>query len=100
VYVAEKVKGNRFVIGGKPGTEVFWMVTADRKDPSAEITRILMPVEQPKEGGLANRSLDDELLVTTKMQLEQKGKASSFKFRHASEQDRYEGMKRTLQENK
>ena len=94
VYVAEKVKGNRFIIGGKPGTEVYWMVTADRKDPSAEITRIIMPVEQVKEGGLVNRSLDDEFLVTTMEQLERMGKADGFKFHHASEQNRYEEMKR------
>ncbi len=102
VYVAEKVNGNRFVIGGKPGTEVFWMVTADRKDQSAEITRILMPVEQSKKADSANRSLDDQLLVSTMTQLERMGKASGFKFRHASEQKRYEKMKRMIEgiENK
>ncbi len=97
IYVAEKVKGNRFIIGGKPGTEVYWMVTADRKDPSAEITRIIMPVEQVKEGGLVGRSLDDEFLVSTMAQLERMGKASGFKFRHASEQKRYEEMKKQLE---
>jgi hypothetical protein len=99
VYVAEKVKGNRFVIGGKPGTEVYWMVTGNRKDQSAEITKVLMPVEQPKTGGLAGRSLDDEFLVSTMAQLERMGKAGGFKFRHASEQKRYEEM-RKLTENK
>ncbi len=73
--------------------KVYWTVTADRKDPSAEIIRIIMPVEQLKTGGLANRSLNDEFLVTTMAQLERMGKASGFKFRHASEQKRYEEMK-------
>jgi len=99
VYVLEKVKENRFVIGGKPGTEVYWMVTGSRKDPSAEITKILMPVEQVKEGGLVGRSLDDEFLVVTMEQLELMGQSAGFKFRHASEQKRYEEMKRMIQES-
>lgn len=99
VWVEEKVSGNAFVIGGKPGTEVYWTVTGARKDPSAEITKILMPVEQIKEGGLAGRSLDDDFLVVTKGQLERMGKADGFKFRHASEQKRYEEMKRMIEEN-
>jgi hypothetical protein len=98
VFIAENEKNNGFVIGGKPGTEVHWTVTGCRKDPSAEITKILMPVEQVKEGGLAGRSLDDELLVSTMAQLERMGKADGFKFRHASEQNRYEEMKRMIEE--
>lgn len=100
VWVEEKVKGNEFVIGGKPSIEVYWTVTGARKDPSAEIAKIIIPVEQPKEGGLANRSLDDEFLVTTMAQLESMGKAGGFKFRHASEQKRYEEMKQQLENSK
>ncbi len=99
VYIAEEVQENGFVVGGKPGAKVHWTVTGARKDPSAEITKILMPVEQPKDGGLAGRSLDDEFLVSTLAQLERMGKASGFKFRHASEENRYNEMKRML-ENK
>jgi hypothetical protein len=97
VYVVEKVKDNRFVIGGKPGADVYWMVTGSRKDPSAEIARILMPVEQVKEGALIGQSLDDEFLVTTMAQLERMGQSAGFKFRHASEQKRYEKMKQHLE---
>jgi len=94
VYIAEKVQNNRFVIGGKPGTEVHWMVTGERKDPSAEITKIIMPVEQPKDGNLAGRSLDDDFLYSTREQLERMGKAGEFKFRLATSQQRYEEMRR------
>ncbi len=100
VYVAEDFKGNTFAIGGKPGMKVYWTVIADRKDQSAEITRDLMPVEQVKEGGLAGRSLDDDLLLATKGQLERMGKAGAFKFRHASEEKRYEEMKKMIEEGK
>jgi hypothetical protein len=90
VFVAEKVNDNRFVIGGKPGTEVYWTVTAERGDPSAEITRILMPVEQTKEGSLAGRSLDDDFLATTMSQLERMGRAGRFSFRTSKGRARYE----------
>jgi hypothetical protein len=98
VFVAEKVKGNQFVIGGKPGTEVYWTVTGDRKDPSAEITRIIMPVEQPKDGELRGRSLDDDFLCATKEQLERMGKAHLFQFRTSFGQQKYENSKRRLLE--
>jgi hypothetical protein len=98
VFIAENEKNNAFVIGGKPGTEVHWTVTGSRKDPSAEITKVIMPVEQVKEGGLAGRSLDDELLVSTMAKLERMGQSAGFKFRHASEQKRYEEMKRMIEE--
>ncbi|KPL18387.1 MAG: hypothetical protein AMJ92_08075 [candidate division Zixibacteria bacterium SM23_81] len=97
VYVAEKVKGNRFVIGGKPGTEVYWTVTAERKDQSAEITKILMPVEQPKDGSLAGRSLDDDFLATTMMQLERMGQADMFDFRTQRGRARYEDSRRAIE---
>ena len=96
VYVAEEIQGNRFVIGGKPGTKVYWQVTGERNDQSAEIIRIIMPVEQHKSDGLAGRSLDDDFLVSTMEQLERMGKSDGFKFRHASNQQRYEEMKQRL----
>jgi hypothetical protein len=100
VYVSEKVSGNRFIIGGKPGTEVYWTVTGDRKDQAAEITRILMPVEQNKEGGLAGHSVDDDFLATTKAQLEQVGKADGFEFRTAAGQEKYEQSLRALERDR
>jgi hypothetical protein len=98
IYVAEKVQGNRFVIGGVPGTEVYWTVTGDRKDPSAEITRIFMPVEQLKEDDLAGHSLDDDFLASTKAQLERMGEAGQFDFRTAEGREKYERSMRALGE--
>jgi hypothetical protein len=92
VYVAEKVTGNRFVIGGRPDTEVYWTVTGDRKDQSAEITRIMMPVEQSKEGDLAGQSLDDDFLATTKPQLDEMGRGGEFSFRTEAGRRKYERM--------
>lgn len=89
VYVVENVKGNRFLIGGKPGTQVYWQVTGERKDPSAEITRILRPVEQLKTEGLAGRSLDDHFLVGTKEQLDRMGYGGKFSFRTPQARGRY-----------
>ena len=63
VYVAEKIKGNRFVIGGKPGMEVYWTVMAERKDIHAEIARIKTPVVQEKTGDLRGHSIDDDAMV-------------------------------------
>jgi hypothetical protein len=80
-YIREKVKGNRFVIGGTPGIEVSWIVTGQRRDPTAEITRIMMPVEQVKEGDLAGHYLDDDLLRATRKQLLSMGVADRFKYR-------------------
>jgi len=97
VYVVEEVHNNQFVIGGKPGTKVYWMVTGERKDQSAEIIRALMPVEQPKTGALVDRSLDDEFLATTMKQLEEMGISHKFHFRTAAGRRRYELMKQPPQ---
>jgi hypothetical protein len=97
VYVAEKVTGNRFVIGGKPNTEVYWTVTGDRKDPTAEITRILMPVEQLKEGDLVGHSLDDDFLATTMDQLYRLGQAGRFSFRTPAGLEKYERSQQALE---
>jgi hypothetical protein len=94
VYVAEKPAGNHFVIGGKPGVEVYWQVTGDRQDPSAEITRLIMPVEQQKTGALAGHSLDDDFLRSTKDQLDRMGAGGRFDFRTADGRQKYEEMKR------
>ena len=93
VYVAEDVSGNRFVIGGKPGTKVYWLVTGERQDVSAEAIRRTMPVEQPKTGALAGRMLDDEFLSGCMEQLEREGKAAGINFRTAEGRRRYEQMK-------
>jgi hypothetical protein len=97
VFIAEEVDGNRFVVGGPPGTKVHWTVTGERADPSAEITRILMPVEQIKEGDLAGRSLDDDFLASTLHQLEEKGKAGQFGFRTASGREKYEKSRQLIE---
>ncbi|MEO0076867.1 MAG: hypothetical protein ABIK19_04310 [candidate division WOR-3 bacterium] len=99
VYVLEKVKGNQFAIGGKPGTEVYWIVTGDRKDQSAEITRIIMPVEQTKDVELRGRSLDDDFLCATKEQLDRMGKGNLFNFRTTFGQLKYENSKQRPIEN-
>jgi hypothetical protein len=93
VYVVENVKNNAFMIGGKAGAKVNWMVTGARKDPSAEITKVLMPVEQVKEGGLAGRSLDDDFLSVTLEQLQDMGQAAGFDFRTAAGREKHERMK-------
>ncbi|MEO0111465.1 MAG: hypothetical protein ABIK77_03875, partial [candidate division WOR-3 bacterium] len=98
VYVLEKIKGNTFVIGGKPGTEVYWVVMAERADVSAEVIRRLMPVEQEKIGELRGRMLDDEFLSGCMEQLEREGKASGINFRTAEGRKRYEDMKRAPKE--
>jgi len=92
VYLAERVKGNQFVIGGKPGIDVYWIVTGARKDQSAEIIADLMPVEQVKTGGLAGHSLDDDFLASTLDQLKSLGRAGGYRFRTAGGQEKYDKM--------
>jgi hypothetical protein len=98
VYVAEKIIGNTFVIGGRPNTEVYWQVSAERKDVSAEVTKILMPVEQVKTGDLRNVSADDNYLVGTMKQLQDMGHGTEFNFRTQKGQEKYESMLRALQD--
>jgi hypothetical protein len=60
LYVAEKIRDNRFrIAGGKPGMEVSWMVTGIRHDPFAEANRI--PVEEAKPASEAGRYLHPEV---------------------------------------
>ena len=98
VYVAEKVAGNRFVVGGPAGAEVYGQVTGERKDVSAEATRRMMPVEQPKNGPLAGRMLDDEFLSGCMDQLVREGKAQGIDFRTAAGRQRYEKMRQHLRD--
>jgi len=98
VYLAEKVTGNWFVIGGRPGTEVYWQVTGERKDVSAEATRRMMPVEQPKTGPLAGRMLDDDFLTGCMDQLVSEGKAQGIDFRTAAGRAKYDKMRQHLRE--
>jgi hypothetical protein len=98
VHLAEKISGNRFIISGPAGAEVHWLVTADRKDPSSEIIRILKPVEQDKGEALAGRSLDDNFLSSSLPQLERMGKTAGFNFRDPVNKKRYEESKRLLEE--
>ena len=93
VFVAEDVAGNRFAIGGRPGTRVYWMVTGERKDVGAEAIRRMIPVEQPKTGMLAGTSRDDDFLVGCMDQLEREGKAQGIDFRTAAGRRRYEESK-------
>jgi hypothetical protein len=93
IYVAEDVSGNRFAIGGPAGAKVYWQVTGERQDVSAEITRRLMPVEQPKTGVLAGTMLDDDFLRGAMDQLVREGKAQGIDFRTAAGRQRYEKMK-------
>jgi hypothetical protein len=78
--VAEKILENKFTIGGKPHTEVYWQVTAERTDIHAEIARIQTPVEQQKTGDLIGHSLDDDALIGIYERL-QKEKPGVFTFK-------------------
>lgn len=98
VYIAEDVSGNHFTIGGKPGTKVYWTVTGERKDMTAEICKAMTPVEQPKSGALAGRSLDDVGLIYAKDLLDKIGDDKKFQFRTEAGRGRHEGIKRMLQE--
>jgi len=99
IYVPADVSGNRFIIGGPAGAKVYWQVTGERKDPSAEITRIIMPVEQPKTGALAGHSLDDDFLRSTKDQLDRMGAGGQFNFRTAEGSQQYQKSKQRIKEH-
>ncbi len=60
---------------------------------SAEATRRMMPVEQPKNGPLAGRMLDDDFISGCMAQLEREGKAQGIGFRTPGGRARYEKMK-------
>jgi len=90
VYVARDISGNSFAIGGPAGTKVYWQVTGDRKDQSAEAIRLMMPVEQQKTGKLAGHSLDDDFLSGAMKQLEEMGHAGEFQFRTTEGRQQYE----------
>lgn len=90
VYVAEEVSGNRFAIGGKPGTKVFWTVTGERKDLAADMARVFTPVEQEKTGDLSGHSLDDDALAGYMAGLERLGLGGNYSFRTADGRRQYE----------
>lgn len=81
VFVAEKIVGNHFAVGGKPGTEVYWTVVAERKDPHAEVARVLTPVEQLKTDELVNHSIDDDVLIGIYDKLVRLGHGDKFAFK-------------------
>ena len=100
VYVADKVVGNQFVIGGKPGTEVYWTVTGERKDQLAEITRIRMPVQKRRTGALVGRSISDANLAGALPELQRLGLDGRYSFRTAAGRQRYEDMLKRKSEAK
>ena len=58
VFVADKIEDNAFTIGGDPGAEVYWQVTAERDDPKARLERQVRPVEDYKgRAGLPPRGV-------------------------------------------
>jgi hypothetical protein len=90
VYVADNVTCNRFTIGGKPGTEVYWTVTGERKDQVAEITRARMPVQERRTGALVGRSISDANLAGAMPELQRLGLGGRYSFRTVEERQRYE----------
>jgi len=98
VYVADKVSGNHFVIGGKPGTEVYWTVTGERKDLAADLARIFTPVEQEKTGDLSGHSLDDDALSGYMDGLQKLGLSGQYSFRTADGRATYEKTKQQIGE--
>jgi len=50
LYIAEKIAGNRFKIGGgQPGMEVSWQVTGIRQDAYANANRIKVEEDKPRK---------------------------------------------------
>jgi hypothetical protein len=92
VYVAVDVAGNSFSIGGRPGTKVYWTVTGERKDQTAEITRVVMPVQERRTGALVGRSISDTRLAGSMPELQRLGLGGRFSFRTAEGRQRYEEM--------
>ena len=70
VYVVEDINNNRFVVGGKPNTKVYWQVTGERVDFTSEAIRQLMPVEQLKTGALNAPTLNNESMSARMTKLE------------------------------
>jgi hypothetical protein len=79
--------------------EVYWQVTGERKDVSAEVIRRIMPVEQIKTGDLFGRMLDDEFIAGCMKQLVQEGKAQGIDFRTTAGRQRYERKMHHLNRN-
>jgi hypothetical protein len=98
VYVAEDITGNRFVIGGKPNTKVYWEVTGERTDIHAEIARIQTPVVQEKTGHLQNHSIDDDAMIGMYDDLHAKN-PDLFQFKTEEGRRVHEQSKQMMQEN-
>ncbi|HEX7319910.1 MAG TPA: hypothetical protein VF399_06095 [bacterium] len=95
IYIAEDITGNRFTIGGRPNTKVYWTVTAERKDIHAEIARIQTPVVQEKKGGLRGHSIDDDAMIGIYDGLNQKN-PDLFKFKTEEGRGVHEQAKRIV----
>jgi len=98
VYVAEEISGNRFAIGGKPNTKVYWQVTGERKDIHAEIARIQTPVVQEKTGDLRGHSIDDDAMIGRYDGINQQN-PNLFKFKTEEGRRAHELSKQVIQEN-
>ncbi len=98
VYVAEKIKNNRFVVGGKPGIEVYWEVTGERTDIHAEIARIQTPVVQEKTGHLRNHSIDDDAMIGMYDSIKPRN-PELFTFKTEEGRGVYDMLKRMIEEN-
>jgi len=96
VFVAEDLKGNSFIIGGQPGTKVYWTVTGERTDIHAEIARTLTPVVQEKTGDLIGHSLDDDALIGIYDRLQQE-KPGMFSFKTEEGRRVHEQSKQTVE---
>jgi hypothetical protein len=97
IFVAKDVLDNRFTIGGPVGTKVYWVVTGERKDQLAEVTRTLTPVEQTRTDELIGRSINEASLANKMPALEQKGFGSKFNFRTAAGKSRYENSRKLME---
>ncbi len=97
IFVAEDVQENSFTVGGKPETKVYWVVTGERKDQLAEVTRTLTPVEKTRTDELIGRSINEASLANKMAALEQKGLGSKFYFRTAAGKSRYESSRKLLE---
>jgi hypothetical protein len=98
IYVAEDVVSNRFTIGGKPNTKVYWEVTGERKDVHAELARMLTPVVQEKTGDMRGHSIDDDAMIGTYERL-QKEKPGMFVFKTTEGRRVHEQAKKIVGSN-
>jgi len=96
VYIADDITGNRFIIGGEPGTKVYWQVTGERNDQSAQIARIVYPVIAPKSSHYLEMPIDDEFLIYTYDMLVEHGYEGLFDFKTDYAREKYESLHSAL----